>query len=278
MKTLAEIEPRVRIGNDFEGLNPIVINAGGSYYLGEDILAFHGNHGIEITASDVSIDLNGFKIEGNIEVGSLDGIHVGAGLKNVTVRNGTVKLFFGKGIEAGTCSNLRVEAVRLVGNGGGGLAAGLAAMVLDCVASGNQGDGFNLKQRSLIKGCIAESNGGDGIELDDANQARENNCSDNEGNGILVTGSSNFVTGNSVLGSSKNGIHCVGFGRGNRIDSNSVTYNLEIGIHVEGSDNQVTRNLSLGNSVAHYLIDPANASGAISNSPAAAGPWDNFQG
>lgn len=84
-KTLTDIEPRRAIttantpGNanaDFR------ITTSGSYYLTQNHALQANNVVIEIAASDVTIDLNGFTIVGSIGVTSV--------VSNVTIRNGTV--------------------------------------------------------------------------------------------------------------------------------------------------------------------------------------------
>ena len=62
MKTLEEVEARTPI--HAEDL-PLTISGSGSYYLVEDITFGTANeNGITITTDDVTIDLNGFKLEG----------------------------------------------------------------------------------------------------------------------------------------------------------------------------------------------------------------------
>ena len=100
MKTLDTVEPRTPIRNDFITLTPVVLDLPGSYYLAENLFAFPGAHGIEITSANVTLDLNGFTIFGNTEVGSLDGINISApNVTNVFIHNGTVRDFFGDGID-----------------------------------------------------------------------------------------------------------------------------------------------------------------------------------
>ncbi len=168
MKDLDDVEPRIAIRNDFVGLTPIVISSPGSYYLAEDIYAFHSQHGIEITASDVELDLNGFTIYGNTEVGSFDGIH-GRDQENIVVRNGTVRDFFESGVELGNSRNCRVEKVVARNNNlSGGLHVAINVWayshVIDSVASNNGWTGIRVDSGSVIRGCIADNNTGHGLQ------------------------------------------------------------------------------------------------------------------
>lgn len=158
MKDLDDVEPRTAIRNDFDTLTPIVISEAGSYYLAENIDALHSQHGIQITADDVTLDLNGFRVRGNTEVGSLDGIHLTAATENVTIRNGTIEFFFGDGINAISSVNLTLESVRLVSNGDDGVIAGERTIVRGCAASNNFNYGFRLGAFSVITDSTASDN------------------------------------------------------------------------------------------------------------------------
>ena len=90
-KTLSEVEPRVAItlANTPGDANSIFkITQPGSYYLAANIAGVSGKHGIEIAASNVSIDLMGFALEGVL--GSLDGVSTEGLRDSLAVRNGTV--------------------------------------------------------------------------------------------------------------------------------------------------------------------------------------------
>jgi len=196
MKNLLDVEPRTAIRNDFVNITPIVISFPGSYYLAEDIFAIHSQHGIEIASSNVTLDLNGFTVYGNIEVGSLDGIHIDDERHYVTIKNGTVRDFFGRGIYGVSSDGCLVEGVRVVNNGTDGLRLRDSSIVKDCMALNNsQGDGIHVTSKSVITGCLAWSNGGDisdtGIRAG-ADSATVANCTstENSGQGIRVgTGS-----------------------------------------------------------------------------------------
>lgn len=158
MKDLVDVEPRQAIRNDFDTLTPIVISSSGSYYVAENILALPNQHGIEITADNVTLDLNGFKVEGNTEVGSLNGIHLPPGTRKVTIRNGTVQFFSGAGIHAQVSEELTVESVTAIGNGDDGIFAGERTIVRACRASHNTNYGFLLGSHSVVTDSIASDN------------------------------------------------------------------------------------------------------------------------
>ena len=77
---------------------PIVLNAPGSYALAQDINGCSGIDGIDITSSDVSLDLAGFTLKGATDSGI--GIHINSGAANGAVRNGIIESWQGAGIQA----------------------------------------------------------------------------------------------------------------------------------------------------------------------------------
>ena len=82
-KTLDAIEPRVCL-NDLPGDEGavVLVTAPGQYFLRADVVGEAGKHGIRIvTSGDVSIDLNGFVVQG--VAGSLNGIDMDLGTQTV---------------------------------------------------------------------------------------------------------------------------------------------------------------------------------------------------
>ena len=105
MKTLQQVEPRTPI----DAL-PHVIIASGSYYVTGNIGPSGPGAGILVAASDVTIDLNGFVLQGDPADGA-HGILVTPGLQNVTIRNGVIRDWGNDGIHASEVRNLHVESV-----------------------------------------------------------------------------------------------------------------------------------------------------------------------
>ncbi|MCP3998737.1 MAG: right-handed parallel beta-helix repeat-containing protein [bacterium] len=190
MKTLVEVEPRGGLDNDFVTITPVVIDQPGSYYLMADIAAFGGAHGIEIRANQVTLDLNGFTVRGNLEVGSNKGIVCEAGKNGAVIRNGTVRDFWQVGVDLSGCPYSRVENVNALRNGlagpgaGSGFYLGHSSRATDCIASDNRTHGFQSDgggshflrctavdntfhgfdaTDSIIDTCIARNNGTDGV-------------------------------------------------------------------------------------------------------------------
>jgi len=174
---------------------PVTITASGSYRLtGNLVVPFAGLTAISISASGVTLDLNGFSIRGKSSYAGLpsttctnpgDGIGVEATGSDVQVSNGfvigmgstgvslgpnsrvervTVEDCCGSGIAIGIASSVDESVVNR--NFGHGIVAGAAARVSNCVATGNGGSGvtsFTGATRLSVEGCIAAANGADGI-------------------------------------------------------------------------------------------------------------------
>ena len=79
--TMLEVEPRTSIAS-----LPFVISEPGSYYLIGDL---EGKAGIQIQASGVTLDLNGFTLRG-VDA-STPGVTVQAGVTNTTIQNGVIE-------------------------------------------------------------------------------------------------------------------------------------------------------------------------------------------
>jgi hypothetical protein len=211
MKDLDDVEPRTAIRNDFDTITPIVISSPGSYYLAEDIFSIHSEHGIEIDASHVTLDLNGFTVFGNTEVGSLDGIHIADERHNVTIRNGTVRDFFQNGIYGTASDGCVVEGVRVINNSLYGIRLRNYSRVKDCMALGNaQNDGITVNAKSVITGSLAWDNGNDdsdaGIRVGaDSGTVFACTSSENTGWGIRV-GSGSTISSCTARNNTGNGL------------------------------------------------------------------------
>lgn len=170
-KTLQEVEPRTPVfGTD------VVISSPGSYYLTGNVGASSngpGSYAIFVAASDVTLDLNGFAVQGGETAIILDGV------SNVTIRNGIVRGTTGSGIfAAGTpgpdhaVRNVRMESitdaaillgpsasvsdVRMV-NVGDGIFVGHSSLVSNVSIDGARRSGMTLGDGSIAQGCTVVS-------------------------------------------------------------------------------------------------------------------------
>lgn len=151
MKSLDQIEARTPIST-----LPYTINASGSYYLTQNLSVSTGN-GITITASDVSLDLNGFTISSTASNPSGAGIIWTNSLNNIAVRNGVIK---GQVVYAAAAFS------------GGGFNDGINAaavsrgiVISDVIVSGcgNAGIDLALDDSNIVSRCIVHNTAGLGI-------------------------------------------------------------------------------------------------------------------
>ena len=172
----------------------LTISSSGSYVLTSDLTGVPGLHGIVIEADDVTIDLNGFSLIG--VPGSVNGIAAAAATADrVTIRNGTIRDWGGKGIEA--TGNFSEDW-----------------LVEDVKSIYNMGDGISLDHGAVVRNCTVSNNGGDGISVSGANGAIVENCTannnnnNNGGDGISARG---VVRGCTTFA---NGFHGISVNRG----------------------------------------------------------------
>lgn len=302
MRTLDEVEPRTIINatnTPGDADSTFRIEDPGSYYLTGNLKGFSGEHGIEIAASHVTIDLMGFRVSG--VSGSLDGIKTSVfGLQNLTIRNGTVDGWGGNGIDIGLVSseNSLVEAVRASNNATAGIRvghntvvsrctttdntfgilSGAACVITDCTVRHCTGWGLDGGFGGVVTNCTSYENDTNGIVVN-AGTVSDCTASHNGLNGIQASGSST-ITGctaqdndgsgfwtnsdtvfrnNSSVGNTDAGIYV--FGDGCRLEGNNCIGNA-IGIDVDGDTNYIVRNVCTDNAI-NFQIAINNRYGAI---------------
>jgi len=248
MKTLTEVEPRTAVNatntpGDADSL--FKITQRGSYYLTGNIQGVAAKHGVEITASGVTLDLNGFDLQG--VAGSLDGVSVTANpLTNIAVVNGSVRNWGDAGVDLVSFAafNCRVEGVLASGNSGSGVGISQGSTVLNCSAYQNAGFGISVNHGSTVSNCTAAYNAFSGISTGGVIGCTVSNCSAfaNSGSGI-VAGSDSTVAGCTATTNTLDGIQCniACAIRGNTCTSNGSGGD-GAGIHATGNDNRIEGN------------------------------------
>ena len=184
MKTLTEVEPRIAINaantpGDADSL--FKITQPGSYYLTGNISGVANKDGIEIAASGVTLDLNGFDLLG--VTGSSYGVRAGS-LTNIAVVNGSVRNWGIYGVYLGNASNSCLEGVRASGNLLGGIYSGSRGTITNCSADGNTEYGIVAFPGSTVTNCSASNNTGYGIYALSGSTVTNCTASNNTGDGI----------------------------------------------------------------------------------------------
>src|SRR5579883_3089423 len=274
MKTLSQIEPRTPISS-----LPFLITTPGSYYLTTNVTGTSGNNGIVITTNDVHLDLNGFTLFG--VTGSGTGILVNNSYTNITICNGTVKLWNGSGVDAysyGYPRNVLLERLTVSDCLGSGVLAEAQAIVRDCLSLNNGNHGFlsdgamfiNCVARnnaiygfslthSTLHSCMASFNGQYGIYADDTT-VMDCDVLNNTNSGVFVGNSCHIVNNRIANHTGNPGDGLYVSGRYSVIANNSVLNNTYgIYCYSTGTNDVIVQNKFIGNpytSTSIYDICP----------------------
>ncbi|MBK7403309.1 MAG: right-handed parallel beta-helix repeat-containing protein [Phycisphaerales bacterium] len=162
-KTLTEVEPRTALSDQSapgDADNQFKITKPGSYYLTGNITGVSGKTCIYIASSRVTLDLNGFTLEG--VSGAVNGIRVNTD-HGVSIRNGNV-YNFRDGIDAQETNGAKLDNLTSTGNSFTGFKIGLTAIVTDC-ASVNNPTGFQVFSTSTLTRCTSRGGGSRGFDV-----------------------------------------------------------------------------------------------------------------
>ncbi len=179
---------------------PVIIDEGGSYRLTGN-LDSGAQVAIRISVPDVTLDLNGFTIEGD-GTPFIDGVSVGANSPNVEIRNGTIRDFGRHGIFAlSTSPGTRVIDVRVIDNGIFGLnLENEGSLVRGCTVTGSGGGGIRALSRSTVLGNTVMDNGGLGLTGSIATGYGKNVFTENNGGSANPQVSGGVDLGDNVCG------------------------------------------------------------------------------
>jgi hypothetical protein len=225
--SLPQVEPRMPIPPvGWNGTFPITISQSGSYFLTENLTdSTATTNGIDITASHVVLDLNGFTLAAT--PGVFWGIYAPNTLTGVTVRNGKITGWaVGGELESSTTT---VEDVTADSNVFGiTVGSGSTVRRVDAEANSNIGiqimDTTSLFRGGVIEDSIASKNGNGGVAVD-ANNVTVRNCSieRNTGDGVTIANAADVVQDNSIVGNSAYGVILVS---GAATNHDSVVHNV----------------------------------------------------
>jgi parallel beta-helix repeat protein len=159
MKTLDQVEPRKPINaanTPGDATSVFRITTSGSYYLTAPLTGVSGKNGITITASNVTVDLSGFPVTG--VAGSLDGISIAFGSRNVSVRNGVLTAWGEEGVDGVDAPHGKFEQLQCSANGFDGLRLGPDSIVHSCQTYDNGVHGISVNGHGTFIGCVAMNN------------------------------------------------------------------------------------------------------------------------
>lgn len=213
---------------------PVTISQPGSYRLASNLTVPNENTtAIEIRANSVTLDLNGFTIEGPVKCedpgggvivcdknGSGFGVVTGTNVFHTVVVNGTVRGMGFLGMQLNGESQVR--HVQVIGNAHGGLRGAANSNVSENVVSSNGGDGINILAGlgSLVTANVVFFNTGRGITIATGGVITGNTVTGNTGIGLdldTTTGYSNNVVNFNGGGNVSGGIQIGGNVCGNAL-------------------------------------------------------------
>jgi hypothetical protein len=192
---------------------PVTISQAGSYRLSGNLTVPDANTtAIEITAENVSLDLNGFSILGPTVC---SGIPISCAPLGVGV--GVLSTQSYTGVRNGIVRGMGSDAVRLLRLPGGGASQG--HVVSDLQVAGNGGDGISMSG-GIARQSVVRRNGGRGVVMD-SGLITGNQISQNGSTGARISGtgmvSANTVSDNDGCGISMNS----GLASGNNLLQNN---------------------------------------------------------
>jgi parallel beta-helix repeat protein len=279
MLALNQIEPRTPVDaahTGSGGSSEFLITQPGSYYLTTNVVGISGENGINISANNVTLDLNGFLVQGIS--GAWSGVYIHAGYTNVTVRNGNIN---GWGASSTTYSGVECYANNVVlerlnvSASHYGIYLDSSGVVRDCTCYNSPSNGIYVLT-GAVSDCVALNNANYGIEV--ANNCTVRDCtSDNNYAGIYVVGNDSLITGNTCSGNSDAGIAIAG--TQNRVDENIVGANGVYGIleYSSSAGNSIIRNSAPANGTSNYFNTSGNTDyGPVQTPSTATSPWANF--
>jgi len=228
MKRLDQIEPRTPIDS-----LPYTIEESGSYYVTGN-LRFSGTNmacGICIEASDVTLDLGGFVLDGDREGEAA--IRATNTLTNITVRNGILRnwQFTGVDLPANGCHLADLTVVG-TGDDSGGFLCGDNALLTRCVSRDHIQGGFRVGQNCILENCQAFDSGYGGFFIGNGTLVKECIAAGNRYWTGVQGGDQCEIRGSLFL---RNGFYGVEVGRGSKVVDCLVASNSYDGIYAQSN-------------------------------------------
>lgn len=248
---------------------PVTISQPGSYRLTGNLTVSDPDlSAVEITAPDVTLDLNGFTLQGPTSCAGTPPTCTPSGLgsgftvtaNDVTIRNGTIRGFPDRGIFADSTNQLRAEDLHIEQNGWTAIAGANMAVIQRNTITRNRTSGIELATRSTVADNIVADNGFLGIRVNGESVITGNVVQDNGGPGIVASTSSN-ISNNVVSSNEGNGISA----SGGMIWGNTVSFNEGIGLDLNTTSGYGQNVLDFNdtNVVGGVQLGPNSCSGSI---------------
>jgi hypothetical protein len=193
---------------------PVTISIPGKFQLDSNLFVSSNKIGIQVTSKNVTIDLNGFTLQGS----GVAWYGITGGTNAVTIQNGTITQFKFDGIN-GTGNYWIVDNLSSIENGREGIVLELGNYhrIQDSTVADNGATGIKC-MHCVISGNVVASNGYDGI---DANVGGADGGATVVGNYIVDNTYYGLIAGSTLGGS--------GFANNTLFRNNSGTAGTQVG-------------------------------------------------
>lgn len=201
LKTLNEVEPRMPVQRLPVGGGALyAITEPGSYYLTENVKPSPGQSAIYIGVDRVTLDLNGFSLDGN-GLGK-HAVVMEADIRGTAIRNGFVRGFAEIAINGEESDETTVESLMIFDSNQNAIFLRKRGMVRNCTIE-NASIGVFVGAQSIVTGCVVNANAGIAAG---ANSLVEDCAVDPQGGKGIVVGQNGRIEGCSVAAGATNGI------------------------------------------------------------------------
>lgn len=237
---------------------PIVLGTPGSYKLAQNITGCSGKDGIDISASDVSLDLNGFSVLG--VPGSFGGVSASV-VQRISLSNGHVAGWSGDGAYFGNASESQITHLVVSYNASSGIIFGDNSTLTDCVVSHNEDGVLMQGSGSVVSGCDATYNNAYGFSVSGGDNKLVGNHAVGNVGGFNLPGINVDVEGNSATN--------------NTLQGNANAFGFDVSF---GTGTTLTKNTARNNGASNYRTDGCVGCdiGPIGTAASATSPWANI--
>ena len=248
---------------------PIVINQAGSYVLTSNLVVTDPNlNAIEITVNDVTLDLNGHKIQGpNTGTGNADGIYA-EDRYSITIKNGRIWGFsqygvwlYSSGSPTEKGAGHIIENIQATNNTDGGIRVA-AGLIINCSANNNgivthASIGISA-WNATVTNCTANNNNGYGIA---AYTSTITQCTTNYNSTSGIISNSSIIKNCTVCNNFYHGIYS---GEPSYSKSYIMENNLRdnglygLRLYVPNGNDFAIKNVASGNGSGNFYADSGN--------------------
>ncbi len=207
-KPLTDVEPRTAVNAENtpgDASASFVIAQPGSYYLTGNLQADAAKDAIHISTDNVTLDLNGFTIDGATATGPSTAISITDDYMGITIANGNIANWLDVGIHGEDATELEFHDLRFSDLGGEAILIG-AAHCHDC--SFHRCDGaFSASSNAILEDSLITDSTGAVVDVGTGSVVRRNTIRNSGTFAIRFAGSDGLIEDNSIIDTPNIGIN-----------------------------------------------------------------------